>query len=331
MQTPIDIDSIRRDVLSNFQIETKKEPKPENCCKNCKKKNTFCEAEGSMVCTNCGLVSDRIIDIGPEWRTVNDPRKANPVRCGMMISGISSTTVAYGSNAAQLQKYLKRGSTDYSKRVIYETENEFLDLSDSTGIKPCFLKQASSMFKKLYEMENYNNKKDIHRGKKLKGIKAACLYLCLLDSEQRKPPSSISKWFGIPVEVLNTAEKQVIEKLNLYDKLPTPTTHRDLLDTLAASFLSIGISIDFPLREKAKAVGDIAKENGILLRRVPKSIAAGCLWYTLDRCTNLIKNGTVTKQNMHKCTNISGITVQKVYTELLTIQHLIDPAISRKN
>ena len=324
----------REDILKQFGLQDKvtKEEKDPNLCKGCGETGMIFEDEkqGEKVCVNCGLVTEKVIDTGAEWRTVNDPRKVNPVRCEIQstkFTNLSPTMISGGKNSQNLEKTMKRTMTMmYSERTIYMVEKEFMNLCEGHGISINIINNATEMYKSIYNSKNFDGKKEIHRGNKLKGIKAACLYLTIIKQKKitRRTPREIADIIGVSVKVLNEAEKQVIEILDLYDTLPKPTTHRDILDSFSLKMKKKGIVLSFQLIERAKRVGDIAKENNLLLEKVPKSVAAGCLWYVLNKKSNLVENKKISKQDIHRCTGVSGVTVQKVFETLLKIQDKID-------
>ena len=325
------------DVLIDKMMEAKREKRRElshnpNVCKECKREDVIEDYKnGIMVCQSCGMVNSNVIDTGPEWRCANDPTKANPVRCNPVNPKVSSstalTTMIQGD--PKMQRLMMRNSMPYHERTMYLVGKMYEDRCQDAGINSVVIEKATEMYKSIYQAKKFNGKKEIHRGDKLKGLKAACLYLALLISGSRRPPGDIAKIMIVEVSVLNAATKKVIESLNLYSQLPGPMTHNDILDKFANSLKEENINIPFSLIRKAKITGNVALENKLLLEKVPKSIAAGCLWYVITHYTDMIEKKKITKKQIHKCTGVSAVTTQKIFDTLETISDKIKERINQ--
>ena len=54
-----------------------------NNCSSCDHDGVVID-RGIIYCSNCGVISDLILDVSPEWRFygANDSKNTNPTRCG---------------------------------------------------------------------------------------------------------------------------------------------------------------------------------------------------------------------------------------------------------
>ena len=113
-------------------------------CEECGKPDLrINHVEGTIVCTECGLVNQsRIIDDSSEWRTFNSENSnsgANPNRVGGRVNPYLTNygidTQVKGQNAADIQKWNDRSSLTAKDKQITKGHRMIKDIQTTLNIK----------------------------------------------------------------------------------------------------------------------------------------------------------------------------------------------------
>ena len=111
--------STENDETNNTHLITK-------ICKGCNTKGSFIEDQQSsaIVCSECGMINEELLDHGPEWRQYNndDNRGEGMNRCGCPLNFFfpksSQGTIMTGSSNSQTQKENKNGILWFIKKEV---------------------------------------------------------------------------------------------------------------------------------------------------------------------------------------------------------------------
>lgn len=282
-------------------------------CKECNSTNLIEEyIAGDIVCGDCGIVIDTVIDQTAEWR--NYSGKESKDRC---TTNENNQILMSNCGDKKMQRNLVRATADdYAKRKLRKVKDTFEEICEESGIPLKYAQKASKMYEEIFKKEKFDGGKQIKRAKKLKGIKAACLYFTLQQSElpiHRKSPQEISEITGVDIKNINEAKKDIIEQLEMYDLPSNNNIYEDLVLKYTTEIKHYKkLTIHSSLISEMKKVLNECIDNGLLLEKVPKSASVGCIWYILSTNTDYINTKKITKRDIKETTGVSSVTVDNV-------------------
>jgi transcription initiation factor TFIIB len=213
---------------------------------------------GELSCSNCGfVVSERLMDSGPEWRSFSDEKGADRIRAGSPTSityrdmGLSTVVGRSNRDASgrafsspmrgtidRLRKWDSRSPAHGSvERNLSIALNELEKMSDKLGVSQAVKERAAYIYRKALE-------RDLLRGRSITGITAASLYAALRDTET---PRTL---------------KDVASANNL-DKKSVARDYRILLREM---------DLSMPVADAAKNITRIASQVGLTEKAVRKAI-----------------------------------------------------------
>lgn len=183
------------------------------------------ESMGEIACESCGLVvSDDMVDLGPEWRSFSLEEKMNKSRVGTPGTvSEGSTFFPYKENLnfeqrkkfGKLKRQEMRGRrTDSKKRNLHNAINEMRRLTDTLGIPERLFKDAEYIYKKALD-------KDLVRGRSINRLVAASLYA----ASRARPESTLTL---SELEAVSNEEEKDISRdyrlllIELGLKMPVP-------------------------------------------------------------------------------------------------------------
>lgn len=285
-------------------------------CIECKSNNLIKRlTDGDIVCQDCGIVNDTIIDDSPEWLNVN-----STVTMDRCTPNIDNHTLVSQCGDAKMQRTLIRMHSDYNKTKINKVKTMYSSICTSNNLSQEIAYKSSQLYEKIFNTRKFDGSKHIKRGKKLKGIKAACLYFVLQDSEntfERRSPEYVSEITGVDISNINEAKKLIIKQLDMYTKLPKNNLYIDLINIYTDSLKNYkNFQIPKELINTMYSTLNNCLEKGLLLEKVPKSVAAGCIWYVINHYSDLAEKKIFTKKDIKDCTKVSPVTLENVSKEI---------------
>lgn len=287
-------------------------------CIECNSENLIEEyTDGDIVCGDCGIVNDNVIDHTAEWRNFENDTVSKE-RC---IINENDQILVSNCGEKRMQRNLVRATAeDYTKRKMRTVKDTYEKICEDNGLLKVFAYRASKMYEELFNQKKFDGKKQIKRAKKLKGIKAACLYFVLQNSDEpiyRKTPDEIASITGVDIHNINEAKKEIIKQLNLYDQLSLNNIYTDLIIKYTNELRKMKkINISSDLIHKMKTIMNSATRKGLLLEKVPKSSSVGCIWFVLSHHSNFISSKQITKKDIKDCTGVSSVTLDTVSNTL---------------
>ena len=186
---------------------------------------------GEEVCSNCGLVvSDEIVDTGPEWRAFTNAEKESRARTGMgmsytlydkgMSTGFSGSRDARGNRLdfetrnkmTRLKRYDNRSKLDDTwGRNLSIAMAELDRLSTTLHIPQQVKEQAALIYRRAL-------KKDLIRGRSIDAFVAASLYAACRQSKVPRPLKNVSKASTREHSEVSRSYRLLLRELNL--KMP---------------------------------------------------------------------------------------------------------------
>lgn len=328
------------DILN--KIKTVEHPNPttvvkdKKVCKNCGEKDSFTEDPYAsiIVCLNCGMVSDEIIDSNPEWRSYNndDSRGDTVTRCGGPSSyffpqSSQGTTIAGYSNN-RLNRKQKWISTDYKERNLTKEFEFITQICLANGIKKYIIDTAKIMYKKISDCKHKTGKNAgdsmITRGDNRISVMAVCVSKACETNRKPRSNGDIAKMFGIAETRLtkgfSTFEdmKENCDDSYIFEQLHSSTTDdfircccEDL--NISKQDTNLAVKIAFNCNKLKLATNHNAR-----------SLAAGVI-LTMVEYSDL----DIERKSIAGRLKTSPTTINKIYSELMPyIDALVDDAVT---
>jgi transcription initiation factor TFIIB len=253
-------------------------------CPRCGSSEIIVDAKaGEEVCSSCGLVvSDEIINTGPEWRAFSNVEKESRSRAGMgmsytlydkgMTTGFTGDRDARGNRLdfetrnkmSRLKRYDNRSKLDDTwGRNLSIAMAELDRLSTILHIPKSVKEQAAIIYRRAL-------KKDLIRGRSIDAFVAASLYAACRLSRIPRPLKNVSKASTREHSEVSRSYRLLLRELNLKMPIDDPM-----------KFVS-GIASKLKIRRDTEryAVNILrkAKERQGLSGKDPRGIAAAALY-----------------------------------------------------
>lgn len=284
------------------------------------------QSHAEISCRHCGLViSENIIDQGPEWRAFDIEQRNNRTRTGAPITytihdkGLSTmidwrNKDIYGRdiparNRAQWyrlrkwQKRLRTGSPRQRNLAFALTE---LDRDSSKLGLPRSVREEGA---KIYR-QAVDNK--LVRGRSIEGVVAASLYAACRICKIPRTLDEIAEVSRVTKKEVGRTYRFLSRKLNIKLLPPSPA---DYIPRYASD---LGLSGE----AEAKAIDIIskAKENGLSSGRNPNGIAAAAIYIA-----SVLLGEKRTQREVSEVANVTEVTIRNRYKEMaerieLTVQ-----------
>lgn len=309
----MDIESL----FSVFDAPKVKEPEcDQSLCANCKSSSIVDDfSNGTMVCTDCGLVKeDLLIDETAEWNFGGEEAaySKDPSRCGgpsnpllekSSLSTMINTSKAKGNNYT-MAKIHQQQSMNYVERSLYHVFEEIQKMAGDRGhLSQSIIEQAKAYYKKISE-------KRLSRGSVRKGLIACCiLYACKAHNVPRSV-KEIGDMCNISVSILNKTTKIFTNLL----KDEVSCTNGVHVDDLISRFCNV---FQFEHKEHHSILRDVRKvhdyvlEHNILSGKTPTSVASGIIYFVLQKRGYEVDKDLIVSQ--HK---VSFVTLSKIQSVL---------------
>lgn len=302
-------------------------------CKGCNSEGTLIEDPHAsvVVCSECGMVNEELLDHGPEWRQYNNEDSSNEgvSRCGMpsnfFFPKSSQGTIMAGSSNNRLKRKQKWNSMVYKERSLNQVFEYISQVCSNHGIPRIIVDSARILYKKINDCKHKNGsnvgKQIIIRGENRVSIIAACVFKACEMNKNPRSVKEIAKYFELDEKKVTKGNKQ-FEKImkNVEDNMI-------ILDNLGSSTAE-----DYIRRHCPKL--KINKENTEIAVRIsnnccrmklasdhnPQSIAAGSILVMVNFC-----NLRIDKKDIAKLFGTSDVTISKIYNKVIKyVEALID-------
>ena len=311
------------EIKGSFTEETEKEnnklqeikEEVEFKCENCGSNNYIKYNNENIICEDCNLVAENIIDYSQEWRyygSNDNKRSSDPNRCGAPSNPLfkkpSLTTCISGRGFDKLKRLNQWNGLSYEERRLIQTLNFITKIAKEGNLPSCVVDKTIVIYNKVSEDQ-------IRRGKTLTSIMASAFWLSLNlhsvdDIDITRTIEEIAGLFKLKVKKLKKGCNECLEILNR--KLPEfvkkikPTKPADLI-TRFCTFLSV----DNEYRKKAFIASQRVNMLGICQKNNAKSIAVGVIYLI----SQIYRLGLTKKLISSKC-GTSEVTINNTYLEM---------------
>ena len=288
-------------------------------CLNCNEHDYLINDGEMIVCTNCGVENNKIIDYNPEWRfygSDDNKRSSDPNRCGMptnqIISESSLSTVITGHGFEVYRKLNSWNGLTYKEKSLISIINKIAQKA-SVGNVPQSIIDATM---KMYQIIS---KDYIKRGTSRESLIAACFFNALKDNNLIRSNEEVAKLFEIKSKKLSKGCNEFAElmfaKDKDYVKKMRPIEPKDLIERFCSimdldeKFINIGARISI-----------LVDKLGICQENNPKSIAVGCIYF-ISQNYDL---GFSKKEIADQC-HTSEVTVSNTYNQMSKFKKYLLP------
>lgn len=310
------------------EVEIKETVFDNEICPDCNSIITvFDQNRGEIICSTCGLVlSDKIIDKGPEWRAFDSDQREKRTRVGapmtFTIHDRGLSTIIDWKNKdfagheipAKLRSQIYRLRRWQSRiRVSDATERNLtfalseLDRMASVLALPKTLREAAA---KIYRSAV---KSHLIRGRSIEGVAAASLYAACRMTKIPRTLQEIAECARVDKKEIGRSYRFVVARLNLNSN---PTKPLDYI----ARFVS-ELKLSSRVQKKANEIIKLAEKKGLTSGRGPTGVAAAAIYVA-----SIMYKERRTQRDIARVSQVTEVTVRNRFKELITRLNLEIPS-----
>jgi transcription initiation factor TFIIB len=290
----------------------------EDVCPECGSTNLILDEDsGEVVCGRCGLVvSDSIIDMGPEWRAFTPEERDSRSRVGLPLSysfhdkGISTmisqvTRDAHGATIppeARIEMIRLRTLQTRSRvhesvdRNLAQAMAELDRLSHKLHIPPSVKEEAAVVYRRALE-------KDLVRGRAISSIMAASLYAACRITRTPRTLREIARYSLYDWKEVSRCYRTLIKDLGLRMPVPEP----QLRVPKIAAKAGIGERTQRTAVEILRKAGRVKETAG----KDPMGLAAAALYIAC-----LMNDEKQTQKTIGDAAGVTEVTIRNRYKSL---------------
>lgn len=290
----------------------------------------FDQHRGEVICSTCGLViSDKLIDKGPEWRAFDSDQREKRTRVGAPMTytihdrGLSTIIdwknkdFAGHEIPAKLRSQIYRLRRWQSRiRVSDATERNLtfalseLDRMASVLALPKNLRETAA---KVYRSAV---KSHLIRGRSIEGVAAASLYAACRMTKIPRTLQEIADTARVDKKEIGRSYRFVVGRLQLSSNPTKP------LDYISRFVSELKLSSD--VQKKAVDIVKLAEKKGLTSGRGPTGVAAAAIYVA-----SIMYKERRTQRDIAKVSQVTEVTVRNRFKELIFRLNLPIP-IKRK-
>ena len=276
------------------------------------------DTRGEIICGNCGIViSEKVIDQGPEWRAFNTLERDKRSRVGSPISytihdkGLSTMIDwhdkdIYGkklppktrAQVYRMRKWQIRTRVHSSiARNLAQAMTELDRLSSQLDIPKGVKETSAVMYRRAIERR-------LIRGRSIEAMIAAAVYAaCRL----RKVPRTLDelvKYTRVNKKDLGRAYRLMIQRLGI--QIPTSNA-KDFISRFCAD-----LELSGRVQKKACELIDQATAKAITAGKDPTGLAAASIYIT-----GILEGERRTQRRIAEVAHVTEVTIRNRYKELI--------------
>ena len=285
-----------------------------SCCTNTKL--IMDNATGEMFCGNCGyVVSERIEELGPEWRAHNmeeyEERSRTGIPTSLAMHDMGLATVIGPDKDAEgkplstaLRSTIERlriwdSRIQNHKAMDRNLKQAFLELDrlkDKLAVGESVIEKAAYIYRKALE-------KGLVRGRSISALVAAALYAACREAEIPRTLKDIADASNIKKKEISRYYKLLIRELDLQIPVVDPIK--------CISRIANKAGITERTKRKAIEILNKAKEAKITVSKDPMGLAGSALYIAC-----IIHGENKTQEEIAEVAGVTAVTVRNRYREL---------------
>lgn len=307
--------------------ETTKATNESDRCSECKTYTLICQ-DGQYICTNCGIVQQKVLFEEAEYRNYSNDghqRGSNQERVGaptnsMMPESSLGTMISNRNSRRDGRQYVKKmiqynswHQMPYKERSLYKIFTRITNICKSASIPSIIIERAK---------EFYNTVRDINtcRGTNRDSLIAACVYFACIDESVPRSSKEIASIFQIELHDMTKGIKnfrgimqQATSQFRNIRK--DPSNPIDFIERYCSD-----LHIDELVKQIAEFVAIKAIFKNYVDDNTTPSIAAGAIYVA---CFVTMQN--ITKKQVADACKTSEVTISKCFKKLCHVLPEIIP------
>jgi len=273
-------------------------------------------ARGEIICPECGFViSERIIDRGPEWRAFTPEEREKRSRVGAPLERITpeslSTDIDWRSKDAagreislrrriemlRLRKWHVRARIQSSiERNLAQAQMELDRLSSQLGLPKRVKDRALEIYRKALES-------GLVRGRSIESVVAASIYAACRELRVPRTLDEIARYTRAGRKDVARCYRLLVREAAIRIPLPDPI---DFVPRIGELLGLTGITV-----RKAIEILKKAKTTGITAGKDPAGLAAAAIYIAA-----LLTGEVRTQKEVAQAAQVTEVTVRNRYKEL---------------
>lgn len=271
---------------------------------------------GEIVCVVCGtVISENLVDLGPEWRAFTNEEKGQRARTGAPITRLVSealTTVIDWRDkdvsgkeldlkrkleVIRLRKWQTRArvQTSYERNFV-QAAQELERLKSSMGVpRPC-VEQALEIYRQALE-------KELVRGRSVEAMAAAALYMACRMLKMPRPLDELIRYTKASRREVARCYRLLLRELNVKVPISDPV--------LYISRVAEQLKLTGDVVKTAIEIIDKAKKAGLTAGKDPAGLAAAAVYIA-----SLLHGDNRTQKDFAIAAGVTEVTVRNRYKEL---------------
>ncbi len=267
---------------------------------------------------NCGLVlTDRIIDEGPEWRAFDQEQRDKRARVGAPLTftihdkGLSTmidwrNRDSYGKDLApkrraqiyRLRKWQRRiRVSDATERNLAYALSELDRMASSLGLPRNVREIAAMLYRRAVEQR-------LIRGRSIEGVAAAALYAACRQSRIPRTLDEVAEVSRVGKKEIGRSYRFIARELRL--SIP-PTSPIDYVPRFISELKLLG-----EVQAQAIQILKMASNKGLTSGRGPTGVAAAAIYVA-----SVLANSRRTQREVAAVARVTEVTVRNRYKELV--------------
>ena len=302
-----------------------------NKCNYCKKIDSiiFDYSNSTEICSNCGIIKDKIEENLPEWRfySSSDSRNSDPTRCGMPVNPLlpkSSMSTKLGNigKYKNLNRLHSWNQMPADERSLYEVFKKIDTLTKNTKINHKIIEETKKYYKVLSEKED-KLKGYLTRGNIRLSLISACLFISCKNNKSPMREIEISKIFNIESSDVTKGLKKFseLEKNKNVQINKNDNNIHDFINKYCKK-----LNIQNHIENIIHLIYIRSVKINILKNSNNTSICSGLIYYVSELFGFSIK-----KIDLISLINISEVTLNKVYNEFVKYDDILLLGLNKIN
>ena len=296
----------------------------EKICKGCNCKGTLIEDQHTsvIVCSECGMVNEELLDHGPEWRQYNndDNRGEGVNRCGcpsnFFFPKSSQGTIMAGSCSSKLKRKQKWNSMVYKERSLNLVFEYISQICAKNNIPKIIVDSAKILYKRLSDCKHKAGpnigKQIIIRGENRLSIIAACVFKAC---EMNKNPRNVKEI----AEFFELDEKKVTKGIKHFDRIMKNADDNNIVfeqfkTNSAEDYIRRHcpkLKINKQDTNMAVKIAHNCCKMKLASDHNPQSVAAGSILVMVEYC-----DLDIDKKDIATLFKTSDVTIGKIYSKI---------------
>lgn len=288
-----------------------------------------------LTCSNkkCGKMYKDRLDFNAEWRFygADDNKSSDPTRCGMPINPLLKQSSFgckvlsnYRSNfeMQKIRRYTEWQAMPYKEKSQYDEFQRITAMAAQSGIPKIIIDEAMRYHKKVSDQKTF-------RGLNRDGIIAASIYIACRVNGTPRTAKEIATMFNLDDSSATKGCKNATLIINEIESEMTNGDKTAMCKTKPESFINrycSKLNMNPELTKLCLFISVKIDKNNWIAENTPHAIAAGIVYFI----SNLFRLN-ITKQDVHRISSISEVTINKCYKKLSDKkEHLVPKIIIKK-